>query len=352
MKLVIGTAADAPVPVYDFQKKEITERLAGVSSPTWIEWESKSKHLYVANEVENGFVSVFEWDSNKFTKVDEFSVQGHSPTSLCVLENGAVITANYGSSSISKKHKKNKEIPAEGHEKPHVWYHEGKSAHPERQRKSHPHQVLKHEHLVFSVDLGLDRIAIFDAETTSTDPIAELKVPSGYGPRHAVVHKEFPVLYVICELSNRVCVFDTNTFECIQDISILPANVTLEHDPQFPQPPSAAEIAVVYDGPFLVASTRYLGNYDTDTLWASSLDPHTGRIIEGTDSHTDLQGRCPRHFMFNEGATLLAVAMQDEDLVKVYKREPKTMKLDLLFTIPTPKPTCAVFIEDEALQAK
>ncbi|EPY49621.1 cycloisomerase 2 family protein [Schizosaccharomyces cryophilus OY26] len=344
MKLVIGTVAEAPVLVYDLLKKEVSERLSGVSSPTWIEWENTNKRLYIANEVENGFVSVFEWDSDKFTKVDEFSVEGHSPTSLCVLENGTVLTANYGSASIN--------VSAPGHEKPHVWYHEGKSVHPERQRKSHPHQVMKHEHYVFSVDLGLDRVAVFNAETTSKDPIAVLKVPSGYGPRHAVIHRTLPILYVICELSNRICVFDTKTFQCIQDVSILPKNVTLDQDPQFPQPPSAAEIAVVYDGPFLVASNRYLGNHATDTLWTASLDPHTGRVLEGTDSHIMLQGRCPRHFMFNKDASLLAVAMQDEDLVQVYEREPKTMNLHLLFTIPTPKPTCALFIEDEDLGTK
>ncbi|CAA18396.1 Cycloisomerase 2 family protein [Schizosaccharomyces pombe] len=341
MKLVIGTCTDGPVLVFDMETKSITEKLEGVSSPTWVEWEKKSKRLYVANEIEEGYVAVFEWDNGKFSLVDRFTIDGHSPTSLCVLENGSVLTANYNSASISRSKAKD--------EKPHVWHHEGKSLHPERQTSSHPHQVTAHKHLVCSVDLGLDRFSIFDAEDTSSDPVVVVNVPAGYGPRHIVFHKTLPVCYLICELANRILVYDTNTFECLQDVSTLPPSMTLEKDPKFPQPPSAAEVAVVHDGPFLVASNRYLNHGQCDSLWAARLDPVTGKVIEGTEMQIMLHGICPRHFMFNRGASLLAVAMQDDDLVHVYRREPKSMCLHLLFTIPAPKPTCVKFLEDEDL---
>ncbi|EEB07554.1 cycloisomerase 2 family protein [Schizosaccharomyces japonicus yFS275] len=337
MKLAIGTILDKPVVVYDLNKKCFTDSLKEVSSPTWLEWHEELQTLYVANETQNGSVSVFEWTGNSFRLIDTYYIEGHGPTSLCVLDNGTVITANYDSGTVSKCHP--------DMEKPHIWVHEGHSVHPHRQTSPHPHQVIQHKHLVCSVDLGLDRITFFDAHNHHTDPVAIIHTKQGYGPRHVAFHPTLPLIYVVCELRNRICVYETMQFQCLQDVSVLPPGTEIKQDPRFPQPPSAGEIAFIPDGPFLLASNRFLGELSTDTIWGCQIDANTGLLFEGTEVHLSLGGRCPRHFSLTKDTSLMAVALQDDNLVRVYRRKPRTLDFTEVLTIQTDKPASAVFLE-------
>lgn len=82
---------------------------------------------------------------------------------------------------------------------------------PLRQEGPHVHFSEEAGELLWSTDLGLDQVfgcQIDYEQKKLTDTGIRLQLPDGYGPRHlAFWHEDMAVIYVLCELSNRIVVF-------------------------------------------------------------------------------------------------------------------------------------------------
>ena len=82
---------------------------------------------------------------------------------------------------------------------------------PLRQEGPHVHFSEEAGELLWSTDLGLDQVFGYQIEYEQkklTDTGIRLQLPDGYGPRHlAFWHEDMAVIYVLCELSNRIVVF-------------------------------------------------------------------------------------------------------------------------------------------------
>ena len=82
---------------------------------------------------------------------------------------------------------------------------------PLRQEGSHVHFSEEAGELLWSTDLGLDQVFGYQIDYEQkklTDTGIRLQLPDGYGPRHlAFWHEDMAVIYVLCELSNRIVVF-------------------------------------------------------------------------------------------------------------------------------------------------
>lgn len=78
---------------------------------------------------------------------------------------------------------------------------------PDRQDASHAHQVLLDGDIVLVPDLGTDRLhRLLLGPDGSLHELEPLVLPSGFGPRHAVLHEDR--LYVLGELAGRLWVGD------------------------------------------------------------------------------------------------------------------------------------------------
>ncbi|ODO10048.1 hypothetical protein I350_02273 [Cryptococcus amylolentus CBS 6273] len=114
---------------------------------------------------------------------------------------------------------------------------------PHRQKQSHAHQVIEHRKtgLLFSCDLGSDRvwIAARSQDNKILQVVGWLHLPPGSGPRHAVISPDEKLVYVLCELSHQIHAFPlpSDTTETLTDIhplasffaNIVPPEVPLEH---------------------------------------------------------------------------------------------------------------------------
>lgn len=82
---------------------------------------------------------------------------------------------------------------------------------PLRQEGPHVHFSEEAGELLWSTDLGLDQVFGYQIDYEQkklTDTGIRLQLPDGYGPRHlAFWHEDMAVIYVLCELSNRIVVF-------------------------------------------------------------------------------------------------------------------------------------------------
>ncbi len=125
--------------------------------------------------------------------------------------------------------------------------HEGQGEHAKRQDAPHPHFVglspdKKH---VLCCDLGLDTLFVYDRDL---EPVAEAKVPAGYGIRHFVFSKNGKYIYAINELVPSISLFayDNGNLQYIKTVEIFVED----------KASTAAAIRLSADGKYLYCSVR------------------------------------------------------------------------------------------------
>ena len=89
---------------------------------------------------------------------------------------------------------------------------DGRGPHPQRQDRSHCHQVQFHRGFLHVIDLGTDTVNVyrFDETTGEVSLMGErLKTDAGAGPRHIIFHPSKPLAFVCNELNSTVNVYRT-----------------------------------------------------------------------------------------------------------------------------------------------
>ncbi|SDJ41012.1 lactonase family protein [Streptomyces indicus] len=217
--------------------------------------------LYAVSEADAGSVGVFELtDGTPRLTGAPRSVGGSGPTHLTVA-GGHVITANYGSGSVSA-------LPLDGGAV-RVVQHEGSGPNEARQAGPHAHQVAVDPsgRWLLSVDLGTDSVRIrplgslgLQGSVGSHGSLAEdeaaaqqeVALRPGSGPRHLAFHPSGSHAYVLNELDPTltVCAWDAGpgTLTPLREIPVL------LDEPKGDAYPSA--ITVAPDGRHLWTATR------------------------------------------------------------------------------------------------
>lgn len=157
--------------------------------------------LYAVSDTEPGAVAAFRAAGGTLTPLGPaVGVGGSGPTHLGVAGR-RVLTANYGSGSVSSL-----AIGPDGSlcGPPAVLAHHGSGPDADRQQGPHAHQVLRDPggRWVLSVDLGTDavRVCALDPATGEPRVHAETVLRAGSGPRHLAFHPDGEVVYVLHEL--------------------------------------------------------------------------------------------------------------------------------------------------------
>ncbi|MEW2615738.1 lactonase family protein [Streptomyces sp. NPDC047880] len=208
--------------------------------------------LYAVSETAEGAVAAYRVDGDKPEPAGRpVPVDGSGPTHLSLFA-GHVLTANYGSGSVTAL-----PLRPDGtlvRSAARVLRHSGAGPHAPRQQGPHAHQVQPDPsgRWAVSVDLGTDSVRV----CTLTDGVLalhrETALRPGSGPRHLAFHPDGSYAYVVNELSPSVTVCRWDAAEG--------ALTPLSEAPVLPGAPARdaypSGIAASPDGRFVWTATR------------------------------------------------------------------------------------------------
>jgi 6-phosphogluconolactonase len=308
--------------------------LKGQENPTYLELARQC--VYIANEIESGFVTTCKFDDANGTLqvLNQQSAQGTYPCHIALHENGKfAFIANYGSGNLTVY-----PISEEGHlgEASEHIQHEGSSINAVRQEAAHAHCIAidSAKNRVFVADLGMDKIMIYDFDPSngrlSLAKQAFVEVAAGAGLRHLAFHPSRKWLFAINELDSTMTVFaydsESGYLEAKQSISTLPDD--------FQEESFGAAIQVHPNGQFIYGSNR---GHDSIAIFA--FDEQTGLLT--AIGHESTQGKAPRDFAIDPSGRFLLVANQNTDTIVSFLIDSQTGTLQTIGQIlVTPTPVC------------
>ena len=289
-----------------------------VVNPSFLTIEPRGNYLYAVNELTHkeegsGTVSAFAIDQamGDLAFLNKQSSGGLAPAYVSTDHTGRfVFVANYATGNIAV-------LPVEpnGELRPasDMQQHHGDGPDP-RQDGPHAHSILPDPtgRLVFSANLGTDRIMIYEFDSSHGRLLphhpAAYAVSPGSGPRHLAFHPNGQYLYVITECSSQIYVLDydapNGALAPRQTLSAVPEN--------YAGFSAGADIHLSSDGRFLYASIR---GVDAIAVYAINDETEELSLIQ----HESTQGKAPRNFIIDPAGQYLLAANQDSDSVIVFR---------------------------------
>ncbi|MCT3069153.1 lactonase family protein [Leuconostoc citreum] len=203
----------------------------------------------------------------------------------------------------------------------------GKGPRPE-QNKAHIHFAnLTPDGRLAIVDLGSDKVTIFDVTDDKLTLQNVFETGTGFGPRHMRFNPIYQnVAYVLGELSSLISVvkYDTDTAALIlhKTYPTIPNDWTAHN--------GAAAIRVSHDGRFV-----YVSNRGHNSLAVFKVT-HQGRVLDLVQT-IGTAGDFPRDFNIDPSGQYIVVANQNTDNVTVFRRNQESgllTKIQQDFPIP------------------
>ncbi|WP_274650738.1 lactonase family protein [Paenibacillus humicola] len=320
-----GSYAEAEskgVYVYEFDETTgnltLLDEAAGLKNPTFLNVDAQGRKLYAITEgvsadgTKIGEAATFAFDpaSGRLSPLGRTATVG-APT--CHIQRDAdsrvLIVVSYHGGMVGLL-----SIAEDGQagELLDVKQHEGRSVHPERQDRPHPHSAFFTPDGRFALvpDLGLDRVFTYavDKENGRLELRGAAETNPGAGPRHLAFDPAGRFVYVINEVDSTVTSYafeaDGGKLTPIATVSTLPDGYRGEN--------ITAEIAVSPDGRYVYGSNR---GHDSIAVFAA--DAATGRLTPV--GHVSAEGGHPRNFALTPGGDYLLCANRDTDNIAVFK---------------------------------
>lgn len=248
--------------------------------------------LYAVSETQDGAAAAFDITGAVPRLIGPaVRVGGDAPTHLALV-GGHVITANYGSGSVSV-------LPVRASDgglgaAAEVLEHRGSGPSRDRQEGPHAHQVKQDPtgQWVLSVDLGTDsvRICALAPDTGTLRVHGETVLPPGRGPRHLAFHPAGTHAYVLNELEPTltVCRWDgeTGTLEAVGESALLPQDERAQS--------YGSGLVLAHDGRFIWAANR---GHDSISVIALDGSPEKPELV----TTVGCGGRWPRDIALDPG---------------------------------------------------
>lgn len=315
MIMAVGTYTDSgSYGVYLCELKASTMSVAVLDSaaqanPSFLCFSPDRSCLYAVTETEDSTAGVTAYSidkkSKKLRKLNSISGIGAAP--CYVATNGAeLITSEYGGGSFTRISLTGS--GALGAIIQHHSFNEGDGNLP--YSRIHSAQYSP-DGLIYMTDLGRDRMYVL-RQSAIIDTIA---FAAGFGPRHFCFNKDRSRMYVVGELSGKVCAArrDGETY--------LPEQYLLADTTSGKTKMGSADVHISSDGRFLYASNRLGGDGVAvfDILQNGLLEK---RSYCQTGSH-------PRNFTLTSDGKWVIVACRDSDEIEFFSRDSKSGQLAL-----------------------
>lgn len=224
----------------------------GVLDPSYLALSPDGGVLYAVSETAEGAVAAYRVGGDKPELAGRpVRVAGGSPTHLS-LHDGHVLTANYGSGSVTAVPLRADGTLADAPSG--VLQHTGSGPHERRQQGPHAHQVQPDPsgRWAVSVDLGTDSVRVCTLAGGALRLDRETALRPGSGPRHLAFHPDGRHAYVVNELTPTVTVCrwdpESGALEPLTETPVLPAAPAGDAYP--------SGIVVSSDGRFVWTATR------------------------------------------------------------------------------------------------
>ncbi|MFJ6086691.1 lactonase family protein [Streptomyces sp. NPDC092369] len=300
----------------------------GVPDPSYLALAPGGDTLYAVSETAQGAVAAYRVSGPRPEQVGPpVPVGGQEPTHLSVFA-GHVLTANYGSGSVTAV-----PVRADGTLAPvpsGVLRHTGSGPHTRRQQGPHAHQVQPDPsgRWAVSVDLGTDSVRVCALRDGALELHREIALRPGSGPRHLAFHPDGDYAYVLNELTPTVTVCRWDA----EDGSLKPLTEVqvLAGAPAGDAYPSG--IVAAPDGRFVWTATR-----GEDVLSTFAVEGTRLRLI-GT---VHCGGHWPRALAESEG--FLYVANERSGDVAWYAVDPATGLPRYEGSLKVPAASCVIF---------
>jgi len=291
----------------------------------------RSGFVYFVNEVDTfdmkagGGITTLRYDMNNksLEKIGSLNQGGGGPCYITVSVDGKyLITANYGSGSVSAVRLSSEGIPEKVTDV--IFYGE----------KSHPHMTIHNPrlHTYYVSDLGLDRVHQLKLDT-ALGLLMDADIPyftcePGSGPRHMAIDRSSANLYVINELNSTMAVYNilSDTVTARQTVGTLPDG--------YGEKSYCADIYLSRNGKKIYGSNRGHNSIVTFRVGAD------GKLSE--PSHRNCGGDWPRNFALSPSGKLMLVANQRSNTISVM---PSTgSSEEAVSELPLNAPACVRFL--------
>ncbi|MDI3100288.1 lactonase family protein [Streptomyces enissocaesilis] len=302
-----------------------TDRLP---DPSFLALAPDGNTLYAVSETAEGAVAAFRVSGDKPEPAGRpVSVGGDGPTHLA-LHAGHVLTANYGSGSVTAV-----PLRADGtlaRAASGVLRHTGSGPHAQRQQGPHAHQVRPDPsgRWAVSVDLGTDSVRVCTLTDGALAVHRETALRPGSGPRHLAFHPDGSHAYVVNELAPTVtvCRWDAaeGVLQPLTEVPVLPGAPAGDAYP--------SGIVASPDGRFVWTATR-----GEDVLSVFAVEPD-GLRLTGT---VPCGGHWPREIA--ESGGFLYVANERSGDVTWFALDPATGVPRRAGSLALPAASCVIF---------
>jgi len=299
-------------------------------NPSWLTLSRDQHHLFAVNENGPGQtdvvgkVSSFAIDpkTHAVSFINQIDSKGEEPThSNLSLDGRFLFVANYavhpdpgGSLAVVPVGKDGKLSPVAQ-----TATHEASKVNPERQASSHVHSAVPTPDgkYLIAMDLGADKMFVFNYDGKKNQPLTPAKTPSvdlppGSGPRHLLFSKDGKHAWLTMEMSAQVAVFDYHDGGFKRTALVDLAN----KDGQ--QYRAAGGLHTSPDGKFLYVANRGEAN----ELVVFSIDPSNGQLKEV--QRRSVEGKEPREFSFDPSGHFVLIANQKSNQIVTVRVDPKT----------------------------
>ncbi|MEV0172068.1 lactonase family protein [Streptomyces sp. NPDC050803] len=249
----------------------LQDSVADLPDPSYLALTPDGDTLYAVSETSEGAVAAYRVTDGKPAPLGPpVPVHGSGPTHLGLYA-GHVLTANYGSGSVTAVRLRpdgtlTDTTPGA------VLHHTGSGPHTPRQQTPHAHQIQADPsgRWAVSVDLGTDSVRVCTLTDGHLDLRGEYALRPGSGPRHLAFHPDGTLAYVANELTPTVTVCRWDA----ADGSLKP----LAETPVLPGAPAGdaypSGIVAAPDGRFVWTATR-----GEDVLSAFAVEGETLRLL-------------------------------------------------------------------------
>ncbi|WP_339127859.1 lactonase family protein [Streptomyces sp. f51] len=305
--------------------------VADVPDPSYLALGPGRDVLYAVSETDEGAVAAFRVHGDKPELTGPPTpTGGGGPTHLSVL-GGHVLTADYGSGSVSAV-----PVRPDGSLAPaasSVLRHTGSGPNTQRQRGPHAHQVQPDPggRWAVSVDLGTDSVRVCALDGGTLTLRRETALRPGSGPRHLAFHPRGGHAYVLNELAPTVTVCRWDG----EEGSLRPVGETpvLSGVPDGDPYPSG--IAVSPDGRFVWTATR-----GRDTVSVLGVDA-SGEVLTLV-AEVPCGGVWPRALALDASGRFLYAANERSGDVTWFDVDPGTGVPRRAGSIEAPAASCVV----------
>ncbi|NGO06244.1 lactonase family protein [Streptomyces sp. HC44] len=301
-----------------------------VPDPSYLALSPAGDTLYAVSETAEGAVAAYRVKGDKPELTGPpVPIGGSGPTHLGV-HAGHVLTANYGSGSVTAV-----PVRADGSLEGAascVLRHSGSGPYTPRQQGPHAHQVQPDPsgRWAVSVDLGTDSVRVCALRDGALTVHREIALRPGSGPRHLAFHPDGEHAYVVNELTPTVtvCRWDAadGTLRPLGETPVLPAT------PDGDAYPSG--IVVSSDGRFVWTATR-----GQDVLSVLAADGEGLRLV----ITVPCGGNWPRALALHPSGRFLYVANERSGDVTWFTVDPDTGIPRRGGSIEAPAASCVVF---------